>query len=283
MNIDKEILAKAASELHQDLGSLSDLPEQLRDTIASLYYEHWWFQLSKDPSTGHASWTNNVVARMGHYEMVPALVKSMREIREDSQSIFEMTVGATRDLLRYNLKDVTRKSVARRALEKCFRRPNFEVRGICELAERALGDAKAVQSSSTNQPERKGRPSLAPDPESKPALKFISELPHPQHNRVEKEFRFRQFVIKYYKNPKSFGEVVAGIPTIYEYPQVAVVELRKEPVLSIRTERGFGGETYICSCTRDGNRANFGEWPETDKESFLERVVEAVSRFDDKS
>lgn len=57
------------------------------------------------------------MTRMGHYELVPALVKSMREIRGDDELVFEMTVGTTRDLLSYNLKDVTRKSATRRAVE----------------------------------------------------------------------------------------------------------------------------------------------------------------------
>ena len=125
------------------MGSLRDFPEELRNTIASLYYEYWWFQLSQEPSKGHPSWTKHVVTRMGHYELVPALVKSMREIRRDGELVFEMTVGTTRDLLSYNLKDVTRKSAARRAVEKSFRKPYFEVPGIYDLTERAYADADA--------------------------------------------------------------------------------------------------------------------------------------------
>ena len=280
MNIDKGVLAKAASELRRDVGNLRDFPADLRNTIASLYYEHWWFQLSQEPSNGHASWTSDVVTRMGHYELVPALVKSMREIRRESEAMFEMTLGTTRDLLRYNLKDVTRKSAARRAVEKRFRKPYFEVPGIYDLAERAFADAKAMQSSGTQKPESADQSSTVPDGgHCEPDLKFISELPHPQHNRVEKAFRFQQFVVKYYRNPKSFGEIVAGIPPIYNYPQVAVVELRNDPILVIRTEQGVGGETYLCSCTKDGHRGNFGKCPETDAESFLQRVVEIVPRF----
>ena len=109
MNIDKSILAKAASELHEDVGSLRDLPLELRETIASLYYEYWWIQLSLEPSAGHPSWTEHMVTRMGLYGMVPELVKLMREIRKEDRSIFKMTIGTTLDLLRYNLKNVTGK------------------------------------------------------------------------------------------------------------------------------------------------------------------------------
>ena len=75
MKIDKDIFAKAASELRQDVGKLRDFPADLRNTIASLYYENWWFQLSQEPSKGHASWTNDGVTRMGHYELVSAVTK----------------------------------------------------------------------------------------------------------------------------------------------------------------------------------------------------------------
>ena len=279
MNIDEDILAKAASELRQDVGSLRDFPAELQDTIASLYYEYWWLQLSQEPSKGHHSWIKHMVTRMGHYELVPALVKSMREIRRNDELAFEMTVSTTRDLLRYNLKDVTRKSAARRAVEKSFRRAYFEIHGIYALTERAYAGARAGGSSDT--PESVDQTSTLPHRgQGEPDLKFVSELPHPQHNQVEKEFRLRQFRIKYYRNPKSFGEIVAGIPTVYKYPQVAVVEFQNDPILVVRTEQVVGGETYICSCTRDGHRANFGACPKIDADSFLQRVVEAVLRFD---
>ena len=69
MDIDKSILTRAASELHQDVGSLRDLPPKLRETIASLYYEHWWVQLSLEPSTGHSSWTGQGKETIGEQEV----------------------------------------------------------------------------------------------------------------------------------------------------------------------------------------------------------------------
>ncbi len=209
MNIDKRILAKAASELHQDVGSLRDFPAELRNTIASLYYEHRWFQLSQEPSNGHPSWTKHVMIRMGHYELVPELVKSMREIRRDDELVFEMTVGTTRDLLRYNLKDATRKSAARRAVEKIFRKPYFEVPGIYDLTGRAFSEAREGESSGTRKSKSMDRTSTGTHVgRGEPDLKFLSELPHPRHNRIERNFRIRQFEVKYYRNPKTFGEPV---------------------------------------------------------------------------
>ena len=68
------------------------------------------------------------------------------------------------------------------------------------------------------------------------------------------------------------------MPTFYKYAQVAVVESQNEPVLMVRTEQGAGAERYICSVTRDGHRSNFGLFPESETDSFLQRVVETVSK-----
>ena len=113
-----------------------------------------------------------------------------------------------------------------------------------------------------------------------PALKFISELPHPKHNRLAKAFQYRQFSIKYYKNPKSLGEIVAGISSLYKYPQAAVVESCNEPMLMIRTEEGIHGEVYLYSFSRNGFHKNFGTFPHTDTATFLQSVIEEISKLD---
>lgn len=283
MHIEKSILAKAASEVRGDVGSLRDLPLELRETIASLYYEHWWIKLSQEPSTGHPSWTEHVVTRSGLYEMVPDLVKTMREIRRKDESIFQMTVGTTLDLLRYNLKNVTGKSAARRAMEKVLRKPFVEIPGVYALIEQAWASTGEQDESIATESETVSQTSPDLDDEgAQPDLKFISELPHPQHNRVERAFTVGQLQIKYYRNPRSFGEIVAGIPTLYTYREVAVVESKNEPVLVVRTEQGPGGETYFCSVTSDGHRSNYG-LADSGTESFLERVVEVAARFERKS
>ena len=114
-----------------------------------------------------------------------------------------------------------------------------------------------------------------------PDLKFLSELPHPDHSRIVKAYQYHQFSIMCYRDPKSFGEIVAGIPTIYKYPHVAVIEEHNEPKLMIRTEESFDGTIFICSLSSNGRgHRNFGVFPHDDTASFLQRVVEEVSRLD---
>ena len=280
MKINKEILNKAATALYHDLGSLGDFPAELRNTIGSLYYEYWWYQTTDDPSSGHPSWAKHVI-RMAHYQMVPTLVKQMRDVRREHKSAFEMMVGTTQDLLRYNLKNVVRKSAARRAVEKAFKKPYYEVPGIYSLIEQEFRNLKLENSSSVENSEGISRSPVHDQEESgQPAFYFIVELPHPDHSRVVKAFQYHQFSITYYRNPKSYGEIVADIPPLYNYPHVAVIKEHNEPKLMIRTEESLHGTNFICSLSRNGAHRNFGEFPEGDTTSFLQRVVEEVSRLD---
>ena len=282
MNIDKSILAKAASELHEDVGSLRDLPLELRETIASLYYEYWWIQLSLEPSAGHPSWTEHMVTRMGLYGMVPELVKLMREIRKEDRSIFKMTIGTTLDLLRYNLKNVTGKSAARRAMEKVVRKPFFEIPGIYALTEQAWADTTGKEQSATGESETVGQTFTNPDGESDrtqaPNLTFVGTIPDSDFSKPI-EFKFGDVVIAYYENPRTLGEEV-GIPPLFKYPQLAVVKAPSatDPRrLVVRVEASGIGVPRLCSLDPSGNHKVLDEWSNTDRDSFVKKVAEIAS------
>ena len=279
VRVDKEILKKAAVELYRDVGSLTDFPAGLRNTVASLYYEYWWFKTTEDESTGHPGWVIHAVTRMGQYEMVPTMLQLIRETRAENRAVSEMMVGTTRDLLRYNLQNVTGKSAARRAVEKLFSKPFHEVAGAYDLMAYVLPDLSAQASSSADVSRRQG---TGPGEKraGEPDFHFIRELPDPKASRREGVFQYRAYSVSYYRNPKTYGAVVAGIPSPYRYPQVAVIEEQTEPMLIVRTEQGVGGTTFMCSVSREGSRSNLGTFDSTDPEVFLKRVAEEVSRLD---
>ena len=279
MKVDKKIIEKAASELLSDLGSLSDLPAELRNTIASLCYEYWWFRTTQNESTGHPDWVVHAATRMGQYEMVPTMVKLMRETRAKHSLGFEMMVGATRDFLRYNIQDVAGKSAARRSMEKLFRKPFHEVPGIYAILEKQIPALRARAPSPADVADSQGTRHREKSP-GQPNVLFISQLPDPSESRRERVYKYRRYSVSYYRNPKSYGEVVARIPSLYNYPQVAVVDEGNEPVLIVRTEQGVGNRAFICSLSRDGSRRNLGEFESTDPEIFLQRVTGEVSRLD---
>ncbi len=287
---------KAASELYRDLGNLRDFPSDLRNTIGSLYYEYWWFQTTDDLSSGHPSWPKQVVIRMSLYQIVPDLVKNMRGVRRTKELIthrqrrlspellFNIMVGTTKDMLRYDLKFVSRKSVVRRAVEKAFKKPFYEVPGVYNLIENALGSLKFEEIESSSPVEEPDGLSRSPvhdqERSEQPATYFIAELPCPDHSKVVKAFQYNRYSITYYRNPKSYGEVVADIPPIYRYPQVAVIESQNEPISIIRTEVSLNGTIFLCSLSRNGDHRNYGPFLYADAASFLKEVVEKVSTLD---
>ena len=279
VKIDKEILERAAAELYREVGSLRDFPAGLRNTVGSLYYEHWWFKTAEDESTGHPGWINHAVTRIGQYDMVPTMLQLIRKTRAENRIVSEMMVGTTRDFLRYNLQNVTGKSAARRAMEKLFRKPFHEVSGIYDLMEYVNPGLSAQESSFAyiSDSQRKEAAETSP---GDPDLCFIRELPDPSESRPERVIQYGSFSVSYFLHPKSYGEVVAGVPSLYVYPQVAVIEGQAEPMLVVRTEKGVGGTTFICSVSRDGSRSNHGKFESTDPEVFLKRVAEEVSRLD---
>ena len=239
-----------------------------------VYYEYLWFQTTKDPSSGHEDWTKRVVTRMGHYEMVPTLVKQMREVRRDNNLPFEMMVGTTSDLLKYNLRDVVRKSAARRAIEKAFRIPHYEVPGIYNRMELAFIAGETRRSSEIDESEGDTNSTISTQGGMEdPALNFIGELPHSDHDKPENVFRSRDLLITYYRNPTTIGEVEANISPPYKYPQVAVVEIDHNPRLIVRTEESLFGEIFLCSLSRNGSHSNFDSFPHSDSSKFLRKAV----------
>ena len=48
-SVDEGVLEDAARHLYSHLGCLLDLPEELRNTLASVYYEVHWLRRKKGP------------------------------------------------------------------------------------------------------------------------------------------------------------------------------------------------------------------------------------------
>ena len=55
----------AAKKLHADLGDLDDLPADLRDTVAALYYESQWLLETKSALRARSCWLGSRTIRPG--------------------------------------------------------------------------------------------------------------------------------------------------------------------------------------------------------------------------
>jgi hypothetical protein len=115
-----------------------------------------------------------------------------------------------------------------------------------------------------------------PEPSDKkpvPSPIFMAELPHPEANTPNHVLKHGNKTILYYENPKTIGNVEAGIPSIYKYPQCAVIANGQSLIVRVE-ESDFG--SMLCMIEPSGLRRNMGPFTKTTRESFLTTVIEVA-------
>jgi hypothetical protein len=132
----KEILRQCQEELIKRFGGLSDLPRELANTIANLYYKH--FTLKKDheeskilPKSlekyenifdGMPHWIEDHETVFALLPMMPEIVKFLRGIDKVKQpNYYKMWVETFLDTLKYKITNAPKKSGIRRMIERRFR------------------------------------------------------------------------------------------------------------------------------------------------------------------
>lgn len=106
-----------------------------------------------------------------------------------------------------------------------------------------------------------------------PSPIFMAELPHPKANTPDHVLKHSNKTILYYENPKTIGNVEARIPSIYKYPQCAVIAEKQSPVMIVRVEVSDFG-SMLCVIESSGLRRNMGLFTKTTRELFLKKVIE---------
>lgn len=116
--------------------------------------------------------------------------------------------------------------------------------------------------------------------EASPSIHFMSELPHPEFNTPRDMIQSGRILFMYYENPRTIGEMTAGIEPFYKYPQVAVVVTEeRQPVMIVRVEESAFGTSMLCSVEPNGKRSNFGSFSRTDRDTFIRKVAEVASKI----
>ena len=145
-SVDEGVLEDAARHLYSHLGCLLDLPEELRNTLASVYYEVHWLRRKEGamPLIAHLPRQKNpgklldvamkqVILRTGQYQLADTLIEGIRQANKDTQpNLYGMLVRLALDQLKWNIKNSFKKSELRRSLEKIGKKPVPEVPGIYE-------------------------------------------------------------------------------------------------------------------------------------------------------
>jgi hypothetical protein len=112
-----------------------------------------------------------------------------------------------------------------------------------------------------------------PDEAPTPSPIFMAELPHPEANTPNHVLKHGNKTVLYYENPKTIGNVSAGIPSIYKYPQCAIIAEGQSPLMIVRVEESDFG-SMLCVIEPSGERGNMGAFTKTTRELFLKKVVE---------
>ena len=144
VEFDDDVLRDAAHSLHLHLGSLMDLPEELRNTVASVYYEVHWLRRGEGdmPLVAHLPPQKSAekqldvamkqaFLRMEQYRVADTLVEGIRKANKDTQPrLYGALVQLALDELKWNIKNSFKKSELRRSVEKMRKKPVPEVPGL---------------------------------------------------------------------------------------------------------------------------------------------------------
>lgn len=147
--ISQQALREAAEAIRMNLGDLRDLPLDLANTLANIYYrafaykEHMlcggrsrflepYMPQSSNIFDEHA---NNVKFRaeaLAALEHAKAVVQSLRQLRIDEPELFPHSVTFALDVIKYNIENAESKTPIRRALERKFKKV-YEVPQLLDI------------------------------------------------------------------------------------------------------------------------------------------------------
>lgn len=140
--INETVLEEAAHDLHHHHGSLMDLPEELRNTIASVYYEVHWIRRyegamplvahlpsQKDQEKLLDAAMKQFDLRLGQYRHLSTYVEMVREAdKKEQPNLYAMLTRVVIDAIKWNIDNALQKSAFRRSLERLIKKPVPEVK-----------------------------------------------------------------------------------------------------------------------------------------------------------
>ena len=167
--ISYEALCQAAMIMRGQLGDLNDLPVELQNTLANIYYRFFAIQedmLSRGqsglldtylpPPKNHRDhfklYTDFQALTLAYFGNAKGLVNAAREAGAKSRELFSYLNTMTLDVFKYNIDDAGSKSPIRRAIERKFKTV-YEIPNLIGLMRKAsasegsITTGKEVQTS----------------------------------------------------------------------------------------------------------------------------------------
>lgn len=147
-----EALKMAEDHIKEQLGTLDDLPRELADTIANVYYKCYVNVLevamdskrefvipksvkreSGDLQQLFKKFVTNQAQIVTDLESAPKFIKELRGIDKNAQpNLYKFTVEFILDCLKYNIENAQNKTGLRRMVERKFKKPD-EIPNLIDL------------------------------------------------------------------------------------------------------------------------------------------------------
>ena len=139
-----EIIDKCRKAISDDLGTLKDLPYELANTVANIYYRWFnfasyviqnskpgWIPTNINGETGLVdnlmSFSEKLARYQSEYENIPGLIHDLRNIKRDQQpNLYAYAVEFILDDLKYKIKNAHKKTGLRRLIERKFMQNRIE-------------------------------------------------------------------------------------------------------------------------------------------------------------
>jgi tetratricopeptide (TPR) repeat protein len=151
--ISPEALHEAAADLRDELGDISDLPSELVNTLANVYYRFFanlehircggntrlLEAFLPKASSMHDAFKNYTVFNaqsIAAYENVKGMVVSARTVRTEEPEFYPYLITLILDMFKYNIDKAGSKTPIRRGIERKFKTV-YEIQNLFELMQSA--------------------------------------------------------------------------------------------------------------------------------------------------
>ena len=138
----KEVLEMCENAIRKNMGSLHDLPYELANPVANVYYRYFkhaievmkqsannpgWIpkeiEREKDMRAGLSLFLDDTARLNSDFEAVPKFIEGLRGIDKYRQpKLYQFTVDFILDCLKYDIKNAHKKTGLRRMIERKFRK-----------------------------------------------------------------------------------------------------------------------------------------------------------------
>lgn len=158
--ISNKSLCNAYEELLEDFGDLADLPDELVNTLANIYYRFSVLQEHLERGgntpflTPYIGRSSNMMEGMSSFyafssqaqvtfEYAKDLIDAARKTREENKELFPYLATLSLDILKYEINNAGAKSPLRRLVERKFKKV-YEIEGLFNIMKHATREANEV-------------------------------------------------------------------------------------------------------------------------------------------